>query len=90
MAFIDIYSSQPLDYARGNLEDDLDEFLNGYGETCGGGGGERGWNIDLEINDDEDLGEWVQAVVTFLRGLKVPPDTYLKTENARYSVYEGT
>ena len=34
-----IYSAEPLKEARGNLEDDLDDFLQDAGEVSGGGSG---------------------------------------------------
>ena len=50
MAEIFIYSSLDLREARGNLEDDLEEFLEETGETTGGGGGMSGWNVDLKFH----------------------------------------
>lgn len=74
-----IYSSQILREPRGNLEVDLDDFLKDAGEVTGGGGGERGWNIDLEI--EGATGWWPSRIADFLWNWGVPLDTYL-------SVYE--
>src|SRR5882724_8807321 len=78
MAEIFIYSSLDLREARGNLEDDLEEFLEGIGETTGGGGGMPGWNVDLKIHTDEDLSNRMDALLDFLRKWGVPPDTYFE------------
>ena len=40
-----IYSNQPLEEARGDLEDDLGSFLGRAECVTGGGAGEEGWNI---------------------------------------------
>ncbi len=61
---------------RGGLEDDLEEFLGGAGEVTGGGSGERGWNVDLEVAGDMEA--WIPRLRAFLREWGVPEDTYLK------------
>ena len=94
MADVYIYSSLPLREARGGLEDDLEEFLGTTGEVTGGGGGERGWNIDLEISDAA-LPRQIEKIKDFLQEWGVPPDTYFdvwseqnsEEKKMRYDVY---
>ena len=69
------FSLAILSEGRDGLEDDLDEFLGEAGETTGGGGGERGWNIDLEVIEDAEL--WIGRICEFLRNWGVAQDTYL-------------
>jgi hypothetical protein len=87
MSYIHIYSSQPLNSARGNLEDDLDDMLGAAGEVTGGGSGKRGWNIDLEIYEDDKFQDWLRDVIAFLKRQDVPVDTYLDTESGKWHVY---
>ena len=68
-------SSPALEEGRGGLEEDLEEFLAGAGEVTGGGGGDRGWNVDLEIWGDVE--PWLERLCQFLRDWGVPGDTYL-------------
>jgi hypothetical protein len=96
MAEIFIYSSLDLREARGNLENDLEDFLEESGSVTGGGGGSRGWNIDLEV-DDENLPEHIEKIKLFLSDWGVPPDTdfdVYKIENSievssRYYVFSS-
>ena len=71
-----IYSNQPLDCVRGELEDDLDELLGSAGECTGAGEGQSGWNIDLEIFDANEVTDWVERIRRFLEAYPVPADTY--------------
>ena len=95
MAEIFIYSSISLREARGNLEDDLEEFHGSTFEVTGGGGGERGWNIDLEVSDD-NLANSVEKLQEYLSGWGVPPDTDFDVyvmrngaeEETRYDVFD--
>jgi len=72
-----IYSALPLGEARGDLEDDLEVLLGSAGQCTGGGAGELGWNIDLEIYDTEAVEQWIEQVVKYLCARPVPLDTYL-------------
>ena len=69
--------STALDEPRGNLEDDLDDFLGDAGEVTGGGGGERGWNIDFEITNQE-FDNLLPELLVFLTRWGVPRNAYLK------------
>jgi hypothetical protein len=75
-----IYSSQSSPAlqreGRQGLEDDLDEFLAGVGETTGGGSGVGGWNIDLALAEGVPVEEWAERLVAFLQEWGVPRDTY--------------
>jgi len=75
---------------RSGLEDDLDEFLEGAGETTGGGSGSAGWNVDVELEDHADLNVWVDRVVLFLRKWQVPEDTVLDVNGQRRVSVFGT
>lgn len=77
MPDIFIYSKQPLEEARQDLEDDLETFLGSAGQCTGGGQGEGGWNIDLEIFRVSDLEACAARIGEFLRRRPVPQDTYL-------------
>jgi hypothetical protein len=83
--------------ARGDLEDDLEEFLGGAGEVTGGGSGVEGYHIDLELDDDEDLEQWIVRLCDFLRhqgarrgtSFKVfPPGWHPNMAHRRVEVYE--
>ena len=76
MVEIYIYASIGLRLARGNLEDDIESMLGSAVKVTGGGGGDCGWNIDLEV-DDAILADPIEKVKAFLFGWGVPPDTYL-------------
>jgi hypothetical protein len=77
-AAIYFYSRLPLREARGGLEDDLEEALLGVVEVTGGGGGQSGWNIDLEVCDEVSVEEASENLSAFLQNWGVPKDTYLK------------
>ena len=90
--YVFLYSKQSSDRlrdeGRGGLEDDLDEFLKGVGETTGGGSGAGGWNLDLEFEEGVDLDVWVEKLISFLRRWGVPQDTYLDVNGQRQvSIY---
>lgn len=77
MSDLFIYSALPLGEARGDLEDDLEVLLGSAGQCTGGGTSEPGWNIDLEIYDNETAEQWIKRVVKYLRERLVPLDTHL-------------
>lgn len=92
MVEIYIYSSICLREPRGNLEDDLASILGSAVTVTGGGGGDRGWNIDLEV-DNVALPDPIEKVKAFLRGWGVPPDTHLDVwdsaeKRTRHDVYD--
>src|SRR5262245_44956726 len=76
---VDIYIYCPIGQpgaARGELGFDLEELLGAAGEITGGGSGVQGFNIDLELNDDEDLEQWITRLRDFLRQQGARPGTY--------------
>ena len=95
MADIFIYSSVSLRVPRGNLEDDLEEFLGDGVQINGGGGGERGWNVDLEVPTAK-LPQTIEKLKNYLSGWGVPVDTHFdvwqvrhgKEISTRYDVFD--
>ncbi len=76
---IHIYSKLDLGQSRGNLEDDVQDRFEDDIEVSGGGQGESGWNVDLELLDeDADVHRFAKKLVKFLQKWGVPRDTYLK------------
>lgn len=57
---------------RDELEDEIDEFLDGKGEVTGGGAGIDGANIDVELFDESIK----ERLLERLRELPFSEDTY--------------
>lgn len=56
---------------------DLNEFLAKAGKVTGGSGDSdvvEGWNLEIELSAGEDLPQWTQKVVRFLRAWGAPAD----------------
>ncbi len=83
-----IYFYSQLEIPRDKIEEAIDDCLGGRGEVTGGGSGNTGSNIDIEIYNDDDT-EAVEEVKMVLKSMKVPTDTTLVIEGERYKVYEG-
>jgi len=83
-----IYFSPRLTIPRDEIEDALQEHLGNRGEITGGGSGQRGANIDIEIFDDESGPELLQGVERTLRRMGVPQDTYLDVDGQRQDLYK--
>jgi hypothetical protein len=64
--------------SRGVLEDELEEFFGAAAELSGGGGGVKGFNIDFELADGEDVDEWVSRLRQFLVQLRVRRGTRIQ------------
>ena len=79
-------SNEQLAQGRSALEDDLDDFLKDAGQVTGGGSGDLGWNVDLEVVVD-DLEPLLERLVGFLRGWPVPPDAYMMIGERRLDVF---
>jgi hypothetical protein len=76
---IHIYSNLHLGQSCGNLEDDIQAHFEGDIEVSGGGQGQAGWNVDLELLDEEaDVHRFAKKLIKFLLKWGVPRDTYLK------------
>ncbi len=74
---------------RSGIEDDLAEALecDGLGEVTGGGGGVRGSNIDIDIEDDSRLEEALDRIRRILRDLRVPSTARIIQREPTESVY---
>lgn len=83
-----IYFFSDLPVSRDAIEDTLDKYLGERGEVTGGGSGEGGSNLDLEIFEG-DARNHLPAIRKILRRFKVPPDTQIVIEGEKepYSVY---
>ena len=84
-----IYSNLPLTCGRDVVEDAVDDAISGNGEVTGGGSGDAGWNVDVELFSADDTDAHVAAIVRTLRELPVPNDTYLVfgADQSRVNVY---
>jgi hypothetical protein len=59
------------------LEDDIQDRSEDGVEVSGGGQGQGGWNVDLELLDeDADVHRFPKKLVKFLQKWGVPRDTY--------------
>ena len=83
-----IYFPDRLPYGRDELEDALNEALDGLGEVSGGGSGETGSNIDIEIFDEELTKSQIAALVRdALSTYNLPPSCYMTIENDRLRIH---
>ncbi|NGZ77918.1 hypothetical protein [Saccharibacillus alkalitolerans] len=81
-----IYIGNGLTAPKDEIEDALDDMLQDRGEVTGGGGGNTGFNIDIEtFDDDSSLIEEVKAV---LKGFRVPIDASIVIDGQRFAVYD--
>ncbi len=81
-----INGSSSLGQARGDVEDEVSEALDEMAEVTGGGAGEAGWNIDIEVHDGRDVEHCVQRVREILLGVGVAAATKIsivRTEERR-------
>ena len=81
-----IYFSQ-LSVPRDVVEDALQDCLGDRGEVTGGGLGNRGANIDIEVFSDQDGPLILCEMKRTLRGMDVPQDTWLVIEGERHDLY---
>jgi hypothetical protein len=68
-----IYFAPDIDVEKDVIEDALDDAIGELGEVTGGGSGEKGMNIDLDVEDDADPGELVDLIRGALKSLGVTP-----------------
>jgi len=73
---------------RDEVEDPLNDALEatGIGEVSGGGGGDKGSNIDIEIYDKSRLHEALTLIRTTLQELGVPTTTTIRTFDDETSI----
>ena len=72
--------------SRDEIEEAIDEILDGRGEVTGGGSGVNGSNIDIEIFDDNDT-KGIQEVKAVLRSFNLPSDTTIVINGERSNLY---
>lgn len=91
-----IYSKSPAPVDRYELEEDLQDFLGDDGMVSGGGAGDTGWNIDLEV-ESASAEDVIQRLIPFLKEKQVGRDTYFEVfppdwkegdEKRRVNVFE--
>ena len=63
---------------RSDLEDELEDWLDGRAEVSGGGSGADGWDIDLDVPSATVPEEFVQALLEFLRSHGASPDVKVR------------
>ena len=82
-----IYTNDSLGCDRNEVEDALEEALEGMGEVTGGGSGQRGSNWDLEIRENHSEEEVLHLIRTVLKNLKCPQSTSIVISGRRYPLY---
>jgi len=79
-----IYASPGFGHARDVIEDALEDALGDGAEVTGGGSGQMGSNIDLELAAGFDSAAVLATVRTVLKGFKCPADTVIEVDGTRY------
>jgi hypothetical protein len=67
-----VYFPPDIDLERDVIEDTLDDAIAERGEVTGGGIGDKGMNIDLDIEDDVAPEEILKVIRTALAELQAP------------------
>ena len=60
---------------RADLEEALEEFFGDAAEDSGAGSGKDGFNLDYELEEDEDPHAWADRLKPFLIRIGVRPGT---------------
>lgn len=81
-----IYVASGSTVSKDELEDVLDAMLQGRGEVSGGGVGINGFNVDIEVFDEDP--SLVAEVRVVLKRLRVPVDTRIVVDGKSFAVYE--
>ena len=76
------YKRIPDGYARDDIEDKLEELLDGRGEVTGSGIGIDGGNIDIEIESNEVL-DILGDIKAYLISCGFGADTFLDVNGRR-------
>lgn len=72
------------------MEDDLEDLLGEMAEVSGGGQGERGWSIDIELYVPENLEFVIEQIRTYLQQKNVSRETYIRViRSDRRPVYDA-
>ena len=86
-----IYASPGFGRPRDEIEDAIAKFLGYKGEVTGGGSGEDGSNIDIEVFEVENRAPDRAWIVEGLRGIlkecQSPNDTMIVVDGQGYPVY---
>lgn len=85
--YIFVYFYSQLIIPRDEIEDAIDNCLGNRGEVTGGGSGDAGSNIDIELYCDEDM-TVVKEIMQVLKYMQVPTDTALVVDGERYNLYK--
>ena len=83
-----IYSSLPTGRGRDELEDAIEELLGDRGSVTGAGQGQRGWNVDIEVLEEDDFAAVCDELIPFLQSWPVGRDTYFMGEGKRINVFD--
>lgn len=75
------FHTLPGDYALGDIEDDLDDLLQGTGEVTGSGMGMEGGNIDIEF--EADAADGLQKIISYLTSCEFDGETILDINGER-------
>lgn len=62
----------PVGRARHDLDYDLNDFLQDRGVIAWNEHTGPGWNVEVLLNDDIDVDDWIPSLLTFLRQWGVP------------------
>jgi hypothetical protein len=73
-----VSSYQPLDFPRGDLEDDIQDLLGGSGKVQGGSSSPSGWNIEIALAQGVAVEECLNELAALLREWRVARDTHLE------------
>ena len=61
--------------SRSELEEALETFFGDAAEDSGAGSGEAGFNLDYDLEEDEDPHAWADRLKPFLASIGVRPGT---------------
>ncbi|HUO10947.1 MAG TPA: hypothetical protein VM008_21785 [Phycisphaerae bacterium] len=82
-----IYFNEPLTVARDEIEDAIEVVLNDKGEVTGGGSGNLGSNIDVEVFDESlDEVKTFALIQSALRRFRIPKSTSIVIDGTRYQM----
>ena len=82
-----IYFPKNSKVKRDVLEDAIDDILDGSGEITGGGTGNEGSNIDIEIFEG-DPANYKEELINLLREYNCPAQTYIVIDNQKFYIEE--
>jgi hypothetical protein len=84
-----IYLFEPTGHGLDEIEDSIEEALDGRGNVTGTGTGNSGANIDIEVTDESITPERALAIVRrSLRNFNLPPSTQIAIDGTRHGLME--